>query len=204
MKRANPVDLVTQSEFARRMDVSRQVVSRAVKSGRIALHGQTSKLDWLTQEKAWYDNAFMQTRAEEQRKQREKRAQGDGEPDESVSEDDENSYSYWRAKREKEEFLKKRRENEEAQKILIPRHVINMVLFPFVRAVREAILSIPDRCGASIAADIRGLIPDTVHLDQDSMIRVTHMALESELRNILNEVSQVEHWDKEIPQSEQS
>ncbi len=207
-------ELITGAEFARRVNADRSAITRAVQRGRIKYYRNTKRFDWKTQEREWYENTTQPVHTEAVIA--EKKAGRNGNPagpewnhEDGEENDEENhegnedkTYTYWKSKREKEAYLKIRRENEEAQKELIPRRIINMVLFPFIRSIREAITSIPDRCGASLAADIRALMPDSVKVDQDTIIRTTHLALEQELRNILNEVAHAKNWYDEIPESD--
>ncbi len=46
---------ITQAEFARRIGVARSTITKAVRSGRIAL-GSDCKIDWETQSIAWEQN----------------------------------------------------------------------------------------------------------------------------------------------------
>lgn len=49
-------ELITQSEFARRMGVNKSQVTRAKARGRIELDKKTGMIDWLTQKERWEDN----------------------------------------------------------------------------------------------------------------------------------------------------
>jgi transcriptional regulator with XRE-family HTH domain len=49
-------ELITQSEFARRMGVNKSQVTRAKARGRIELDRKTGLIDWLTQKDRWEDN----------------------------------------------------------------------------------------------------------------------------------------------------
>jgi len=49
-------ELVSQAEFARRMQVSKSQVTRAIQSGRIAFYSGTRQLDFVVASKLWEEN----------------------------------------------------------------------------------------------------------------------------------------------------
>lgn len=114
-----------------------------------------------------------------------------------VSDSENHDIEYYRLQKEKAQARKIELHNAQVEGDLIPRAVVNSVLFPFIRSVRESIMSIPDRCAASIAASVRGVLPESFKMDQDSLQILVRSGLNEEIMTILLEVSRAEGWEDE-------
>ncbi len=99
--------------------------------------------------------------------------------------------------KERESAERIRLQNEKAKGELIPKNVVNKVLFPFIRSIRENVMSIPDRCSALLAASVRGVLPEEVDVSQERLQNTIRNTLRKELPRILQEVTRAEDWEDE-------
>lgn len=139
------VKLVSQAEFARLMGVSQAAVNSAIKHGRITTVGKkidptVGKIQWAQNTRPRATSGNASTPAKETRNDL---RVSDGVPD----------YLESRAKREASEAEKSLLELEEMQGALMRVDVIKAVVGNAYAATREAIMQIPSRLAAQLAAE---------------------------------------------------
>lgn len=135
------MELITQSEFARRKGISKQLVSRSIQEGRIKTE-KSGKINWITEADEWENNADPSQRK------------------------DKKPADLKEAKLEKEIYLGKRQRlaYERDSKKVIDIDLVRTEIFKQTRLLRDAVLIIPDRVASSFTARIiehlREIIPE--------------------------------------------
>ena len=162
------MELITRAEFAKRMNVSAPAITKAIKRGRIKVDEETNMIDFDTHKTAFEGKAPAI----------------------------EGSLADWQLKKEMHNSGIAEMKEQIMRGELIERTLVNNVLFPKLRNIRDAIMSIPDRCVGSIVASITSSLPDGIHVDSQLISSSVHQAMSTEILQILQEVSDAETWEK--------
>lgn len=173
-------EVVSIMEFARRVNVSRQAVTNAVKTGRISKLKEGG-INFTTEIINWYTGI-------DPSKVRDGRYDNDG--------DDEDNRSLASIKKEKEvELLRKvKRDNDEEEGKLVRRDYVEDALFTFCVTVRDGVLAIPERVSSEVGADIAKYISNLLlsTLSDSDASNVIAKIDHTEIERIVNSV-----WSKE-------
>ncbi len=142
-------EFVSIREFARRVQVSDAAVKNAIDAGRIMRDPDTGKINWDTQQRAWYENRNpnMDRDHNDPNGRRAKINQGsEGDIVNTIA----------KAKQTKAVFEAKLKqlEYEEKSGKLIEKDFVKSVVFRFGKQVRDSVLTIPERVGAIYAAQV--------------------------------------------------
>lgn len=182
---------VSLREFGRSIGVSGEAVRKAIKTGRIpkealgknANNGRPEIINPELARSAWGDNTNVAKAHQASQPRADKRQQEAPPPADLPAgpAGGANAANYAKARAVRETFAAKlaQLEFEERSGNLIPRDAVKLAQHSQGMRVREAVLNIPDRVSAALAAA----------LGRDIDPHIVHLTLESELRTILQELA---------------
>ncbi len=164
------VELITQSEYARRRGVAKSAVAKAVAEGRISLID--GKIDQSVADIQWAQNS--RARADSGRAAASKApAEGQGASaaldapaaPSAATPSQELGYQDFRTRREKADAERAERENERDAGRLVDRAQVERATYDTFRALRDAVMAAPQRAapkcvGMSDARDIEHVMAD--------------------------------------------
>ena len=173
-----PDELVTQKEFARRVNVTPPAVSHALKSGRISAL-PSGKINYTTEVINWFRNRDI--------------SKVRGGPDEEGGTQEQ---PLAKAKLVKETYTAKLRQvqYEQRAKILIPKEDVAASILKYCRVVRDAVTTIPDRVSSETAASLSKYLQSVL---KDSTTKATAEKILSNIKP--EEIEQIifKAWEKE-------
>lgn len=156
-KKKEKRELITQTEFARRMDISETVARRAIKRGRIPIEGEgrNKKVIWPDARAAFNEKRDLsKVRKKDVAKVAEQLVES------GVAGIDENgateSPDLWRARAVKEKYLAEIRKLEYLERTgeLVSAKAVEDAAFEKGRQIRDALINIPDRTSEVIAKEV--------------------------------------------------
>jgi phage terminase Nu1 subunit (DNA packaging protein) len=135
MTESSPTGRVTPAELARHLGVSRAAVSKAIKTGRIAV-GEDGRVDPVEAERQWLANT---------------RPKAKGVADKSQGA--RTGYAHARARKETALARMAELQVEQATGVLAPRDDFDFVLADLAETLRGLLETLPDRLAPSLAAE---------------------------------------------------
>ncbi len=157
VKRDLPDEEVTQAEFARRVGCSKQNISKLVRAGKIS-RNKNGKLNFL-QALAEYDANTDDSHHEKLKRTGKSPAVGSTDPDQAGNgsapppDAPVSDYKLHRAKREAANAQLQQLKADELAGKLIAADQVERDAYNLARGLRDAILSVPDRVAAILAAE---------------------------------------------------
>ncbi len=132
-------DLISQAEFARRKDVTKQAVSNAIRSGRIT-KTPSGKIDWETQSIAWEQN---------RRIEKDHGSRGVGAGKNQVKD---GTYQKLLAANKQMDYKLKELKFKEMERELISKENFNKRYLPGINILKNHIMTLPARHAHRLAA----------------------------------------------------
>lgn len=171
---------VSLREFARRMRVTPNAITSALKSGRIVRREADKKIHWPTQSRAWDELRDLS-------KVRQNDEDGD-ELSEEPGESGEDKFVFRKAKTRREEAIAglKEIELQTALGELVPAAHVRAAIAQMAIDIREGVMTIADRVAAEIANELLAL---GIKVDAESLRSVVHRLWRQESRAVLERIA---------------
>ena len=183
-------DLVTLTEFANRLGVSKQAVSKAIERGRIQKTA-SGKIDYDSQSIAWEAN-----RAVEKDHQSRGSSTGGGQAKDGT-------YQKLLAVNKKMDFKLKEQKYKEKEGDLISKENINKRYMPKITILKNHIMTLPVRHSHTLASTLirhvekiskaKPVCKVLNKIDEQQLAREIGEILDSDLRKIMREIANAEH-----------
>ncbi len=182
-------ELISQSEFARRMGVSRQVVNKAIGTGRI-IKTPSGKIDWASQSIAWAQNRHPE-------KDHQSRGMGAGK-----NQVKDNTYQKLLAANKQIDYKLKELKFKEKEGDLISKENLQKRLLPKLTLIKSHMMTLPARHAHTLASILIRHIEKlskakAIHkvldkIDSQQLAREISESMDSDLRKFLKEISDAE------------
>lgn len=176
-------ELITGAEFARRMNCSRQAVSKAIKDGRfvkgLVQEGKRTKLDFGIAKLEWEENKRFQIKNTGKKDEEVPAAEPAVPQTDEPESTPRGSINQARQVKENYEARISKLKYETMAGQYISVEVVKAHNFKRSRILRDTILNIPDRISTVLAA----------RLGKDIDAAIVHETMDTELRDILEELS---------------
>jgi len=184
-------ELVTLTEFARRVNVSKQAVSKAIERGRIQKTA-SGKIDYDSQVIAWEQN---------RRLEKDHRSRGSSTGD---NQSKDGTYQKLLAANKQMDYKLKELKLKEKQEELISKENLKKKYLPMLALIKNHIMSLPARHAYTLATllirhierkskNVKYIAGLLKKIDEQQLAREIGESLDSDCRKLMKEIANAEH-----------